>query len=78
MMEEQLERSRHEINAVKEGREKLGDMLKSIKEVGQAQEKELEARAGTTDGDRIESDMETKKRRQAQKAMWDALDSELG
>ncbi|PSK54835.1 Mediator of RNA polymerase II transcription subunit 7 [Elsinoe australis] len=78
MMEEQLERSRNEIAAVKEGREKLGDMLKSIEEVGQVQEKELEASTGTTNGERTESDTETKERRQAQKAMWDALDSELG
>lgn len=88
MMEAQLERSKTEIAAVEDGKNKVQELLKSIQDAAQAQQ-ELKTTASVsqavsastdsaTNGEVQVLDQETLKRRAKQRAQWAALDEELG
>lgn len=88
MMEAQLERSKTEIAAVEDGKNKVQELLKSIQDAAQAQQElkttasVLQAVSASTDsatnGEVQVLDQETLKRRAKQRAQWAALDEELG
>ncbi|PNS14943.1 Mediator of RNA polymerase II transcription subunit 7 [Sphaceloma murrayae] len=77
MMEEQVEMVRAEMKAVKDGREKVGDLLRGLREVGMQQEQELGGE-GAVNGGSEEVGQQTAKRRAAQRGLWDDLDREMG
>ncbi|GAM89760.1 hypothetical protein ANO11243_077990 [Dothideomycetidae sp. 11243] len=81
MMEDQLDRSKTEIAAVKESRQKTLDLLKTIKEMGEGQKPATLETAVSTNGADDQSiaqaNMTNTKRRAQQSALWAALDAEI-
>ena len=74
MMEEQLDKSRGEIASVKQSKEKVAQLLRTVEELGlQSQGKEADAVTATPKGDTADE-----KRRELQKSRWTALHEELG
>jgi len=77
MLEEQVDKIRSEIDGVRDGKEKMQALLRTVQESGVASQV-ASSKEHYTNGEHPTEDGKVLARREAQKRQWAALDDELG